>query len=137
MDNLISKDLTKIKSAILSAHREGYAALYSINRYMQHSNLIKDEVETSTPRQRNSELFSTYVCQVHNFIQCEGLRKRYYTKWQTTSLTLKNLHLQCREQFMDKAEHQFKHDHDKTNNIQFSKFDDEDDKEVKGVNAIN
>eukprot|EP00957_Ditylum_brightwellii_P005116 388556-Ditylum_brightwellii.AAC.2 len=61
MDDLISKELTKIKSIILSVHGDDYAALYNINIYMKHPNLIEDEAETSIPRQRNSELVSTYV----------------------------------------------------------------------------
>eukprot|EP00957_Ditylum_brightwellii_P170057 12944606-Ditylum_brightwellii.AAC.1 len=62
MDDLISKELTKIKSVILSACGDSYAALYNINRYMKHPNFIIDEVEIGIPRQQNSELFSTYVC---------------------------------------------------------------------------
>eukprot|EP00957_Ditylum_brightwellii_P026592 2011261-Ditylum_brightwellii.AAC.1 len=58
MDDLIAKELTKIKFIIISTHGDRYANLYNINQYMKHPNLIDEEVETSIPHQQNSELFT-------------------------------------------------------------------------------
>eukprot|EP00957_Ditylum_brightwellii_P187691 14292175-Ditylum_brightwellii.AAC.1 len=118
-DELIAKDLTELKSIVTSTHGDRYAALYNIQCYMKHPNLTKDEVETSIPHQHNSESFTSYINQIQNFIQREGLGKCFYTKWQTTLLVLKNLHIQYQECFTNKAERQFKHGNNKTNNILF------------------
>eukprot|EP00957_Ditylum_brightwellii_P097358 7415717-Ditylum_brightwellii.AAC.1 len=40
--DLIAKELTKLKSIVISAHGDGYAALYNIQHYMKHPNLIED-----------------------------------------------------------------------------------------------
>eukprot|EP00957_Ditylum_brightwellii_P002514 192579-Ditylum_brightwellii.AAC.1 len=55
IDELIAKDLTELKSIVTSTHVDGYVAVYNIQHYMKHPNLIEDEVETSIPRQCNSE----------------------------------------------------------------------------------
>eukprot|EP00957_Ditylum_brightwellii_P129403 9871917-Ditylum_brightwellii.AAC.1 len=54
-DDLIAKDLTKLKPIVTSAHNGGYAVIYSIQHYTKQPNLIKDEVETSIPHQCNSK----------------------------------------------------------------------------------
>eukprot|EP00957_Ditylum_brightwellii_P117981 8998545-Ditylum_brightwellii.AAC.1 len=68
-DDLIAKDLTKLKSKVTSGHGDGYAVLYNIKRYVKHPNFIKDEVETSIPCQHNSETFTSYINRIQNFIQ--------------------------------------------------------------------
>eukprot|EP00957_Ditylum_brightwellii_P074142 5633965-Ditylum_brightwellii.AAC.1 len=68
-DELIARDLTKLKFIVTSAHGDEYAALYNIQCYMKHPNLIKDEMETSIPHQHNSESFTSYINRIQNFIQ--------------------------------------------------------------------
>mmetsp|Transcript_3974 Transcript_3974/g.6107 ORF Transcript_3974/g.6107 Transcript_3974/m.6107 type:complete len:87 (+) Transcript_3974:69-329(+) len=48
-DELIAKDLPELKSIVTSTHGDGYAALYSIQRYVKHPNLIKDVNKYTTP----------------------------------------------------------------------------------------
>eukprot|EP00957_Ditylum_brightwellii_P189920 14458191-Ditylum_brightwellii.AAC.1 len=73
-DGLIAKELTELKSKVTSVHGDGYAVLYNIQYYMNHPNLIKDEVETSILHQQNSKTFTSYINQIQDFIQQEGLQ---------------------------------------------------------------
>eukprot|EP00957_Ditylum_brightwellii_P086727 6598692-Ditylum_brightwellii.AAC.1 len=54
-DELIAKDITKLKSIATSSNGGGYVTLYNIQCCMKCPNLIEDEVETSIPYQCKSE----------------------------------------------------------------------------------
>ena len=77
----------------------GYHAIYAI--FCLHHPCLQTVVNTVTeiPRQRRSEIFSSYLRCLQDFLAREGIAGRNYSEYEALDLSIRNLSSECRNEF--------------------------------------